>query len=67
MQLLDKEITTGVHAKVEIVNAKLVFELSGDAEAVAAKVKEMIPGAIDDAIIDAGVAVLKAATPAVAE
>lgn len=62
MKILDKELSPGVHAKVEIVDAKLQVVLSGDAELVAAKVKEMIPGHIDDVLLDAGVAVLKKVT-----
>lgn len=62
MILIDKEVSTGVHVKAEVVNAKLNVELSGDAEALAAKLKEMIPGTIDDVVIDAAVALLKAAT-----
>lgn len=62
MILLEKELTPGVKAKVEVIDAKLQIVLSGDAEAVGVKLKEMIPGTIDDAIIDAAVAVLKKVT-----
>lgn len=64
MELVDKKIGENVEAKIELADAKVKLEVDLSllplAKLVAEKLKAIIPGHIEDALLDSAVAALEA-------
>lgn len=59
-QLIHQEITPGVVADISIDQGKLTIKIEGDSDVLISKVENLIPGTIDNAILDLVKAAIKA-------
>lgn len=52
MELVNEQLAEGVHARAELVDGKIVLTTTLDVAVGIDKLKELVPGKIDDAILD---------------